>query len=138
MPLTLSYTAGALPEGADALAIERITAAFLKCHGLAGNRTMTPNVTAQVHCLATGATFSGGRPFSGVWVEWKVPSFALADQDIRRAFFAEVTRIIRDLTDNRQPEEHIFINVVHAVDGGWSLNGGAMTNRELAAVIGEG
>ena len=51
MPLTLTLTEGALPDGAEAQAIARIADAFLAAHDLSGNRTMTPNVTANVSIL---------------------------------------------------------------------------------------
>ena len=37
-----------------------------------------------------------------------------------------------------QPKDHIFINVVHAVDGAWNLNGRAMTNAEIGEQVAKG
>lgn len=138
MPLTLTLTEGVLPAGSEAIAVSRLTDAMLKWHGLSDNVVMPPNVTATVHVLPKSATFSGGKPFSGAWVEWKVPAIAFADRQIQQGFFADATNIIEELSAGRQPREHIFVNVVHAVDGAWSLNGRAVTNAEFGEAISKG
>ena len=138
MPMTLILTEDVLPRGAEKLAVKQITDAFLKWHGLTGNKVMTPNVTATVHILPKGHTFSGGKEFAGAWVEWKVPSFALAERDIQKGFFADATEIIHQLSGGRQLKDNIYVNVVHAVDGGWNMDGRAMTNAELGQAAARG
>lgn len=138
MPLTLTLTEGVLPPGTEALAVSRITEALLKWHGLAGNRVMTPNVTASLHVMPRGTTFSGGEPVDGAWVEWKTPAFAFASQEVREGFFQDATAIIQELSGGKQPAANIYINVVHAVDGAWSLDGKAMTNAQLGEAIAAG
>lgn len=138
MPLTLTLSEGVLPTGAERDAIILLTDAMLKWHGLAGNTVMTPNVTATVHVLPKSSTFSGGKEFSGAWVEWKVPSFAFTDRAIQQGYLAEATSIIHRLSGGKQPKEHIYVNVVHAVDGAWNFNGQAMTNEELGRAIAQG
>lgn len=138
MPLTLTLTEGVLPKGAEKTAVAQITGAFLQSHGLSGNRAMTPNVTAQVHLIPRGLSFSGGEPVDGAWIEWKVPSFALADRGVQKAFFAEATRIIHDLSGGKLPKERIWANALYTVDGTWNMNGAAMTNAELGVEISKG
>ncbi|MEW8507185.1 MAG: hypothetical protein AB2598_10805 [Candidatus Thiodiazotropha sp.] len=138
MPLTLTLTEGVLPAGAENTAVERITEAMLKWHGLAGNKVMMPNITAMVHIQPKGTTFSGGKPFAGAWVEWKTPSFAFADRDVQKGFFKEATDIIEDLSGGQQPRDNIYVNVVHTPDGAWNLDGKAMTNEELGEAISKG
>ena len=138
MPLTLTLTEGVLPAGSKKKAVTEITDAMLKRHGLTGNSVMTPNVTATVHVLAKDSTFSGGQPFSGAWVEWKVPSFAFNSKEIQRGFFADATNIIHKLSEGKQPKEHIYVNVVHTVDGAWNFNGQAMTNEQIGEAISKG
>ncbi len=138
MPLTLTLTEGVIPESKIKDAVEQITAAFLKNHRLSGNKVMTPNVTAQVDILPKNRTFSGGKEFLGAWVEWKVPSFALADREVQKAFFKDATEIIYKLSGGRQPKDNIYGNVVHTVDGAWNLDGIAMTNKELGEAIAKG
>ena len=138
MPLTLTLTEGVLPIGKEKEAVAQITDAFLKNHNLTGNKVMTPNITAHVSVLPKSSTFSGGKEFSGAWVEWKVPSFALADRSVQKQFFADATEIIYQLSGKTQPKDNIYVNVLHAVDGGWNLDGKAMTNEELGEAISKG
>lgn len=138
MPLTLTLTEGVLPPGSEKHAIARITEAFLQHHGLHGNATMTPQITAHFQVLPKGTTFAGGKEVSGAWVEWKTPSFALAEREVQREFFADTTQIIHELSGGTQPKEHIYVNVVHAVDGGWNFNGHALSNAEIVVEIGRG
>lgn len=138
MPLTLTFTEGVLPTAAEKQAVAQITEAMLKWHGLAGNKVMTSNITATVHILPKSATFSGGKAFSGAWVEWKTPSFAFASREVQQGFFAEATDIIHELSGGKQPKDQIYVNVVHAVDGAWNMNGRAMTNAEIGAAIAQG
>jgi hypothetical protein len=138
MPLTLTLTEGVLPRGAEKQAVEQITEAMLKRHGLTGNKVMTPNVTATVHVLPKGSTFSGGKEFAGAWVEWKVPSFAFSTREIQQGFFKDATDIIQELSGGKQPRDNIYVNVVHTVDGAWNLDGQAMTNEELGQAISQG
>ena len=67
MPIALTFTEGGLPKGSEKEAGKRITEAFLKWHGLTGNKIMTPNVTNHINVLPKGSTLSGGEPFVGAW-----------------------------------------------------------------------
>ena len=135
MPLRLTLSAGVLPVGTEAQAVEELTNAMLKAHGLLGNEVMTPNITATVQVLPQSQTFFGGKPAKGAWVEWRTPSFAFSDHSVRQAYFKEATDIIVRLSGNTQPREDIHINVVHAVDGAWNFNGEAATNDEIIAAF---
>lgn len=138
MPLTLTLTEGVIPAEKEKAAVVQITNAFLKHHGLAENKVMKPNITSHVIVLPKRSTFSGGEEFSGVWIEWKVPAFALADKNLLKAFFAEATEIIYQLSGGKQPKENIYSNVLHTVDGSWNMDGTAMTNEELGEAISKG
>jgi hypothetical protein len=136
MPITLTLTQGVLPEGSERQAIAELTDALLAHHGLTGNPVMTPNVTAHLHLLPRGHTFSAGEPVDGAWVETKTPSFALADREVQEAFFAQATEILHRLSEGQLPKARIWTNGVHAVDGTWGLNGRALSNAELAQALG--
>lgn len=138
MPLTLTLTEGVIPVSSFKEAISKLTSSMLKHHGLLGNTVMTPNITAHVSVLPRSTTFSGGEEFSGVWMEWKVPSFAFSSRDVQLAHFAEATEIIRALSGGKQPIENIYSNVIHTVDGSWNFNGAAMTNEEIGTEISKG
>jgi len=135
MPLTLTLTEGVLPVSSEKQAVAQLSDAMLKHHGLTGNKLMTANITATVHVLPKASTFSGGKEFSGAWVEWKVTSFAFADREIQQGYFEEATHIIHQLSGKKQPKNNIYVNVVHAVDGAWNFEGQAMTNEEIVKAI---
>lgn len=138
MPLSITLTEGVLPAGKEAVAVARITDSFLKHHGLSGNKVMTPNVTAHLNILPKGHAFSGGQPVDGAWVETKTPSFALPTHDIQKAFFAEATQILFDLSEGKLSKDRIWSNGVYTEDGTWNLDGTAMTNEELGQAISVG
>jgi hypothetical protein len=135
MPLTLTTTEGVLPKGSEKQAVAALTGAMLKWHGLSENQVMTPNITATVHVLPQASTFSGGEEFTGVWAEWKVPSFAFNTREIQQGYFNEATNIIHELSGKKQAKENIYINVVHSVDGAWNFDGRAMSNEEIVSAI---
>jgi hypothetical protein len=120
-----------LPIGKEKEAISAITESMLKWHGLTGNEVMKRNVTATVHVLPKGSTFSGGEEFSGAWIEWKVPSFGFTDRAAQQGFTQDVIRIIKALSAGKQPDDHIYVNVVHAVDGIWNFDGVPLTNAQI-------
>ncbi|MFT5412021.1 MAG: hypothetical protein ACI9NC_004758 [Verrucomicrobiales bacterium] len=135
MPLTLTITEGAIPTEKVKDAVQRLTVSMLELHQLTGNKVMTPNITTNVAIVPQGQSFSGGEEFSGVWVEWKVPSFAFASGDIQRGFGRDAVDIIHNLSGGKQPKDNIYFNVVHTVDGAWNLDGKAMSNEELGEAI---
>lgn len=135
MPLTLTLTEGVLPKGDEKVAYRRLAEAMLKWHGLAGNEIMTSNVVGSIHVVDQGQTFTGTDATPVAFIEWKVPSFAFTDRKIQQGYFQEATDIIHQMSGGRQPRDKIFINVVHAVDGGWNFNGRAMTNAEIGAEV---
>lgn len=138
MPLTLTITEGVLPAGQEKIAFAKLSQAMLKWHGLEGNAVMTANVVGSLHVMPKGTTFTGMHETPVVFIEWKVPSFAFATREVQQGYFAEATGIIHGMSGGRQPKDKIFINVVHAVDGAWNLDGKAMSNAELGAAISKG
>lgn len=138
MPLTLTVTEGVLPRGAEKTTIRRLSEAFLKWHGLTGNQAMTPNVIGHINVLPPEHTYSGMRETPVAFIEWKTPSFAFASREVQLGYVEEATNIVHEMSGGRQPKEHIWVNVVHAVDGTWGINGKAFTNAELASVISKG
>jgi hypothetical protein len=138
MPLTLTVTEGVLPPGSEKATFARLCEAMLKWHGLAGNRVMTPNVVGSIHVLRKNETFSGMEETPVALIEWKVPSFAFADRKVQMGYIEEATSIVHEASGGRQPKEHIWCNIVHAVDGGWGINGVALTNAQLSESVHRG
>lgn len=138
MPLTLTLTEGVLPKGQEKVAFARLSEAMLKWHGLTGNKVMTENVIGSIHVLPMDATFTGMKETPVAFVEWKVPSFAFTSRDVQVGYFAEATNIIHEMSGGKQPKDKIYVNVLHAVDGAWNLDGQAMTNAQLGEAIAKG
>lgn len=138
MPLTLTLTEGVLPKGSEPATFAALSDAMLKWHGLAGNPVMTPNVIGSIHVLPQASTFSGSQPLPVVFVEWKVPSFAFATREIQLGYVEEATEIVHQASGGRQPKQHIWVNVVHAVDGAWGIAGQALTNAQLGEAVAQG
>lgn len=138
MPLTLSYSKAVLNVGSIQTIGKKITDAFLKWHDLTGNSVMTPNITMHIQEYPEGSTLAGGVSAPGIWLECKVPSFALADRAIQVGFFAEATNILENHSEGRVERRQIYTNVVHTVDGTWNLDGEASTNAELGEAISRG
>jgi hypothetical protein len=133
MPLTLTVSAGVLPEGTEPEAFRQLSDAMLRWHGGTGNSFLTPMVVGSINVVTTAHTFSGSAESPVVFIEWKTPSFAFATREIQQGYIAEATNIIHELSGRRQPKSRIWVNVVHAVDGAWGVAGNAMTNAELGA-----
>lgn len=138
MPLTLTITEGVLTKAQAKTAVKKLSDAMLKRHELTGNSVMTPNITANVAFVEDGLSFSGGDPFRGVWIEWKVPSFAFATEEVQKGYGTDASAIIHDLTNGKQPIGNVYFNVVHTVNGAWALDGKAMKNAELGEAIAKG
>lgn len=138
MPITVTLTEGAVPSERQALVVKEITDSFLEHHKLSGNTVMTPNVTAQLHIQPMRETFAGGEPVLGAWIEIKVPSFALADREVQKSFFADVTELVHQHSGGKLPKKQIWSNVLHTVDGTWNMDGIAKTNEELGEAISRG
>jgi len=138
MPITVTLTEGVVPTDKQSQVVKEVSDSFLEHHNLSGNTVMTPNVTAQLHIQPLQETFAGGVPVSGAWVEIKVPSFALADREVQKRFFADVTEIVHRHSGRQLPKNQIWTNVLHTVDGTWNMDGVAKTNEELGEAISKG
>ncbi|MGD0959570.1 MAG: 4-oxalocrotonate tautomerase [Methylomonas sp.] len=138
MPLSFTFTEGALPHGAEQQVIAKLTDSMLKWHGLTGNKVMTPTVTAQVNILPKERSYAGGKQHPGAWVEWKAPSFAFNTREIQIGHIEEATNIVHEASGGKLRKNEIWVNVVHTVDGAWGVSGQAMTNAELGEAISKG
>jgi hypothetical protein len=138
MPLTLTITDGVLPPGQEKVAFERLTQAMLVAHNAVGNAVMTRNVVGSLHVVPRGTTFTGAVETTVVFIEWKVPAFAFADEAVQKQYYAAASDIIDELSGGRHPRDNTYINVVHTVDGAWNFEGVRMTNAEIGARVAQG
>jgi len=135
MPLTVIVTEGVFSPVNAKKVIPQLSALMLKVHGLTGNQFMTPVVIGHLEIVSPEHIFSGGNPVKSVFIEWKVPSFGFATQEIRNTYVEEATNIVVGLSDGKLSRKNVFVNVVHAVDGSWGIHGKAYTNTELGAAV---
>jgi len=138
MPLTLTLSEGVLPKGTEKQAYARLSDAMLKWHGLTGNKFVTPMVIGHINVIDQEHTFSGSKESPVAFVEWKVPSFAFADRKTQLGYVEEATNIIHEMSGGKHPKDRIWVNVLHAVDGAWGVNGTAMTNGEIKEAASKG
>ena len=138
MPLTLIVTEGVMPKASQSAVIAKLSAAFLRLHGLAGNKFLTPNVIGHVQEIPAGSTFSGLEPTPVAIVEWLTPSFGFGSREVQTAYVKEATEIVFEACGAKQPRDRIWVNLKYAVDGMWGIGGKAMTNAELGEAVAAG
>jgi hypothetical protein len=138
MPLTLIVTEGLIPKERYAATVAQLSECFLRLHGLSGNKVLTPNVVGHVQTVPAGSSFCGLEPRPVAVVEWLTPSFAFTSREVQLAYVKEATDIVHAACGGRHAREHIWVNVKHAVDGTWGINGEALTNDQLKAAIAAG
>ncbi len=138
MPLTLIVTDGVLPKAGQAAVIAALSSSFLRLHGLAGNRFITPNVIGHVQEIPAGSTFSGLEPTPVAIVEWLTPSFAFGTREVQAAYVKEATDIVFEACGGKHPRSRIWVNLKYAVDGMWGIGGEAMTNAQLGEAVAAG
>jgi phenylpyruvate tautomerase PptA (4-oxalocrotonate tautomerase family) len=138
MPLTLIITEGLLPKERRQATVAKLSEAFLKLHGLAGNKFFTPNVIGHIADLPADSTFAGLEATPVAIVEWLTPSFAFASREIQEAYVAEATQIVFDACGGKHPREKIWVNLKYAIDGMWGIGGKAYTNEQLGAAAAQG
>lgn len=138
MPLQVIVTEGLLSPEAEQSVFRDLTNLLLELHGISGNAFMTPNIIGEVVVVEKGRSFSGGMPADIAVFELKAPSFVLADPALQKAWIAGGTEIIEKAAQGRLPENRIYGNVVHAVDGAWGIAGVAYDNAALGEAITRG
>lgn len=138
MPLTLIVSDGILPEARMPSTIHGLSEAFLRLHGLTGNKMLTPNVIGHVQVVPKGRTFAGLAPTDIAVVEWLTPSVAFTDGEVQKAYVREATDIVFNACDGKLPKANIWVNMKHAIDGGWGIEGIAYSNAELGQRLAAG
>jgi phenylpyruvate tautomerase PptA (4-oxalocrotonate tautomerase family) len=135
MPITVYATEGVLSEPKQKELFAALTDTFLKLHNLNGNKFLTPNVIGEVNIIPKGKSFSGGKPADIVIVEVKVPGFALESTEQKQAWIAQATDLVLAAAGGKVTREHVFANMVYAIDGLWGIGGKAYTNKDLTDAV---
>jgi hypothetical protein len=135
MPITVTVTQHVFTTENEKKVVPALAAIMMKLHGLTDNKFMTPVVIGSINIVAPEHIFSGGVPVTALFIEWKVPSFAFGTQEIRDGYVKEATDVAVALSNGKLTKKNVFVNVVHALDGIWGVNGKAYTNAELGAAV---
>ena len=131
MPIALYATEGVLTEAAEREVFADLTDIFLKHHNLNGNTFLMPNVIGEISVIPRGKSFAGGKPADIAIVELKVPSFALGTPEQKQGFVADATEAVHRASQGRVQRDHVWVNMVYAVDGLWGIQGQAYSNDQL-------
>jgi phenylpyruvate tautomerase PptA (4-oxalocrotonate tautomerase family) len=135
MPITVTIIKGVFTSENEKQLVPELSKLMMELHGLTGNRFMTPVVIGSLNVVSPDHIFSGGEPAPAVFIEWKVPSFGFATQEIRNEYVKRGAEAVVKLSNGKLATKNVFVNVLHAVDGSWGVNGKAYTNEELGAAI---
>jgi hypothetical protein len=137
MPITLFVTEGVLNETIEADVFAQLTEIFLRHHALTGNTFLTPNVIGEVTTIPAGKSFAGGVRADIAIVELKVPSFALGTPKQKQGFVADATAAVVRASEGLIRPDHVWVNMVYAVDGLWGIDGQAFSNDQLLRSVSE-
>jgi phenylpyruvate tautomerase PptA (4-oxalocrotonate tautomerase family) len=133
VPITVTAPAGRLTPAGEREILPRLTDALLDATGARGNPFLTSIVGGTVHILDPRDVYAGGGNRPLVMVELKLPNVALADQEPRAQFIAAATRIVQSLCVEDHDPDDVWVNILHAPDGGWGIAGRAYTGDDLLA-----
>ncbi|MBN3729723.1 Tautomerase enzyme [Burkholderia sp. Tr-20390] len=135
MPITLTVSEGVFTPDDEGAVFAELTDALLDVEGLTGNAFLAPNVVGTLNVLPRHRTFVHGRAEPAAFVELKLPAVALAAPERQREFVERATAIVLRWAGGRLTAAQVWVNVVHAVDGGWSIAGRRYDNAALVDSI---
>lgn len=135
MPITLTVSEGVFTQEDEGPVFAELTDALLDVEGLTGNAFLAPNVIGTLNVLPRDRTFVHGRAEAAAFVELKLPAVALAAPDTQRQFVERATEIVLRRAGGRLSPTQVWVNVVHAVDGGWGIAGRRYDNASLVDAI---
>ncbi|AZQ55400.1 Tautomerase enzyme [Burkholderia cenocepacia] len=135
MPITLTVSEGVFTQEDEGPVFAELTDALLEVEGLTGNAFLAPNVIGTLNVLPRDRTFVQGRAEAAAFVELKLPAVALAAPDTQRRFVERATEIVLRRAGGRLTPGQVWVNVVHAVDGGWGIAGRRYDNAALVDSI---
>ena len=135
MPITVTVTQAVFTPTNEKKIVPELAALMMRLHGLTDNKFITPVVIGSLNVISPDLIFSGGIPATALFIEWKLPAFTFSTQEIRNSYVQEATDIAIELSEGKLTKKNVFVNVVHAVDGIWGVNGKAYTNAELGEAV---
>jgi phenylpyruvate tautomerase PptA (4-oxalocrotonate tautomerase family) len=135
MPITVLTTEGVLDQKSEQSLFAELTELLLKHHQLTGNAFLKPNVIGEITTIPKGKSFAGGKPADIAIVQLKMPSFAFSALEQKQQFVSEATEAVVRAAQGRIPRNHVWVNMVFAVEGMWGIDGRTYTNSELLEAV---
>ena len=130
MPIDVFVPGGVLEPNTVAALGSDLTETLLRWTDATENEFFRSNVSVVFHELPQERVFAGGTPATVARVDVKVPSVALSTQERRSGFTADATELLRKASAHRFA--HVWVFIANAIDGGWGIDGKALTNEDLS------
>jgi len=138
MPITVTAPRGQLTALGEREIVPELTAVLLEATSATGNEFLTSIIGGTLHLLDPEDVYVAGKNQPLILVEVKLPAVALSSEATRATFIAAATDVVERLTVAGQDRGLIWVNVVHAAEGGWGLGGRAYTGADLIAAAENG
>ena len=132
MPIDLYVSRDGLKDSRRAALAHDLTEALLRWTDAAENDFLRSNISVFVHELPSECVYAGGQAANVARVNVKVPPIALTTQKRRAGFTADATALVRASAAD-QPFERVWVFISHAVEGGWGIDGVALTSDDMDA-----
>jgi phenylpyruvate tautomerase PptA (4-oxalocrotonate tautomerase family) len=131
VPIDVFVAKDSLAAGNEATITTELTESLLRWTDASENSFIRANVGVYIHELPPRVINAGAQPANVARVDVKVPAIALTTQDRRQGFTADATSIIRRAARPEHPFERVWVIVSHAVEGGWGIDGHALTSEDM-------
>lgn len=126
--------AGLLPADRRRDLTARLTDALLRAEGHGVVEPYASNTGAFVHELPADAVATAAAHAAPVVrVQVVTPPGAL-DREGQRAFVAEATRVVTEITGDPEQRTRTWVILNEAAEGGWGVTGVALGRAEFAAL----
>lgn len=109
-----------------------LTESLLRWTDASDDEFIRSNVSVFVHELPEMHVFAGGKPARVARVDVKVPTVALTTQERKAGFTQDATASLRRAANPRRSFDHVWVFVANAVEGGWGIDGRALTSEDLS------
>jgi phenylpyruvate tautomerase PptA (4-oxalocrotonate tautomerase family) len=131
MPIDLVVPRDSLAEGSRATLAGELTESLLEWTDATEVSFIRANVGVYIHELPANAVNAGGNPANVARIDVKVPTIALSTQERRQGFTQAATAIIRNAASPGRAFERVWVIISHATEGGWGIDGRALTTEDL-------
>ena len=111
--------------------LARLTEALLRWTDAAEIPLARDNAGAFLHRLPSTSVMAGGRPAKVARIDVRLPEVVLSTIERRAGFIRDANEIVQGLSGADGDRIRTWVTVSNTVDGGWGMNGHALTNADL-------